>query len=208
MAYSIAITAVDDGTDAYTKHQKIIRIVRQMFGYMVINDMQFGLLTSYVRTWFFCHQPEDPTISTFLLQFPPIRTIQNNEDDNSDNNNSDDNNNDDDDGSGSKPHKTHRNVFKKAMKLLKFGVLHEAFVFIFTSFAGKSFVKLGNKLTKEEKQLAIEGLQAIHIRGVMHGDVRLENIMVKENKLTGNAKELDRELFGLKRLLGISIKNS
>ncbi|CAG8791690.1 853_t:CDS:1, partial [Dentiscutata erythropus] len=351
-AYNIAVTAVDDGTDSYTKYQKIIRIVRQMFGYMVINDMQFGLLTSYVRTWFFCRQPENPNS---LYISPAVSTNQNhtsvqasflecmhyfenlstnspnvhsspttgedNEDDNKDDNGDDDNDNNDDDnymeednndGSGSKQHKKHKNVFKKAMKviirnvsrkgkekmqlrdmknydrnqfsfgdmlgngrsgavftaklcgktgalkiadlyknenllkemlneikiyhgplkeiqgiyipkLLKFGVLHEAFVFIFTSFAGESFAELGNKLTKEEKQLAIEGLRAIHIRGVMHGDVRLENIMVKEKNLTGkncvwwidfalskigNAKELDREMFELKRLLGINIKNS
>ncbi|CAG8550992.1 3861_t:CDS:2 [Ambispora gerdemannii] len=88
-------------------------------------------------------------------------------------------------------------------KLLKFGVLHEAFVFIFMSLAGRSFAELENNITKEEKQLAIEGLQAIHARGVVHGDVRLENIMVKREELT----DLNKELIELKRLLGMAGHN-
>src|SRR5437016_4429143 len=109
-------------------------------------------------------------------------------------------------------------------KLLKYGVLHEAFVFIFTSFAGKSFADLENDVTKEEKELAILGLQAIHARGVMHGDIRLENIMVKRDELVVgktlvwwidfawsrmgcNEKELNMELIELKRLLGIRGKH-
>ncbi|CAG8854400.1 18452_t:CDS:2, partial [Gigaspora margarita] len=52
-AYNIALTAEDDGTTAYTRHQEIIRIVRQLFGYMVVNDLKYGLLTTYIRTWFF-----------------------------------------------------------------------------------------------------------------------------------------------------------
>ncbi|CAG8530112.1 15261_t:CDS:2 [Acaulospora morrowiae] len=282
MAYNTAVTAVDDSTDVHTKYQKIIRIVRQMFGYMVINDMRFGLLTSYVRTWFFCRQPEDPNN---LYISPAVFTDQNhtsvrasflecmhyfeNLSTNSPNNvsrrgkqlkymkNYKRNQFSFGDVLGSGRSGTvftaklfgktgalkivdlyknesllkemlneieiYRGPLKEIQgiyipKLLKFGVLHEAFVFIFTSFA-----ELGNKLTKKEKQLAIEGLQAIHIRGIMHGDVRLENIMAKENKLTGkncvwwidfalskigNVKELDRELFELKRLLGISIENS
>ncbi|PKK55453.1 hypothetical protein RhiirC2_419798 [Rhizophagus irregularis] len=102
-------------------------------------------------------------------------------------------------------------------KLLKFGVLHEAFVFILTSLAGESFANVSN-VTEEEKQLAINGLLAIHARGVKHGDVRLDNIMLERNKLTGcsrvwwvdfgfskmiyNAEELDMELAELKYLLG------
>src|SRR5438045_7846572 len=100
-------------------------------------------------------------------------------------------------------------------KLLKYGVFHEAFVFVFTSFAGKSFANIKN-ITEKEKQLAINGLLAIHATGVKHGDIRLENIMVKRNesghscvwwidfawsKIVNNAKGLDKELFKLKWLL-------
>ena len=78
-------------------------------------------------------------------------------------------------------------------------------------------MQVKRKITEEEKKLAIEGLLAIHTLGVKHGDVRLENIMVDRDSLTGhsrvwwidfawskiidNAKVLERELFELKRLL-------
>jgi serine/threonine protein kinase len=106
---------------------------------------------------------------------------------------------------------------KYVPKLLRFGVLHEAFVFIFTSLAGRSFAELEH-VTSKEKELALEGLQAIHTRGVMHGDVRLENIMLSRNPLTGESyvqwidfawskiqsvEVLDRELIKLKRLLRV-----
>src|SRR5262245_51442013 len=53
---------------------------------------------------------------------------------------------------------------KYVPKLLRFGVLHEAFVFIFTSLAGRSFAEM-DRATRKEKELAVEGLQAIHARG-------------------------------------------
>ena len=73
-------------------------------------------------------------------------------------------------------------------RLLNFGILHEAFVFILTSLAGESFAKIGNNVTREEKQLAVNGLRELHSKGVMHGDIRLENIMVKrKNELKGSS---------------------
>ncbi|CAG8585664.1 4652_t:CDS:2, partial [Funneliformis mosseae] len=48
-------------------------------------------------------------------------------------------------------------------KLLKYGILNEVFVFILTLLSGKSFAELDD-VTEREKQLAIEGLQAIHAR--------------------------------------------
>ncbi|CAI2165133.1 5339_t:CDS:2 [Funneliformis geosporum] len=102
--------------------------------------------------------------------------------------------------------------------LLKFGVLCEAFVFILTSLAEETFATIGD-ITRKEKELAIKGLQELHSKGVMHGDVRLENIMVKRrnkgstscvwwidfgwSKMTDNLKELDKELTELKYLLGM-----
>jgi len=71
-------------------------------------------------------------------------------------------------------------------KLLKFGVLHEAFVFMLTSFAGESFASKRD-ITEVEKQSAVNGLLAIHALGVKHGDIRLENIMVDRNSLTGRS---------------------
>ncbi|CAI2164080.1 15368_t:CDS:2 [Funneliformis geosporum] len=56
----IALASEDVGTTAYTRHQKIIRIVRQNFGYMVVNDLKYGLLTTYIRTWFFYRQDDNP----------------------------------------------------------------------------------------------------------------------------------------------------
>ncbi|CAG8799988.1 27466_t:CDS:2, partial [Dentiscutata erythropus] len=70
-------------------------------------------------------------------------------------------------------------------KLLKYEVLHEAFVFLFVSFAGKSVAELENEVTLKEKELAILSLQMIHERGVKHGDIRLENIMINRDELTG-----------------------
>ncbi|RGB29594.1 hypothetical protein C1646_745266 [Rhizophagus diaphanus] len=74
-------------------------------------------------------------------------------------------------------------------------------------------------VTEREKKLAIEGLQAIHARGVLHGDVRLENIMVNRSesisksrvqwidfawsKMGRNSKDFNRELIELKSLLGM-----
>ncbi|CAG8646993.1 12081_t:CDS:2, partial [Racocetra fulgida] len=245
--YNTALTMNDNET----KYKKIIRIVRQVFGYMAVNDLRY-----------------DP----FTHSSPP------NTEDNSDNlglsgeNNNDNNNHskkDDDQTSGSKK----GGIFKRTMgvitrskekvisddellknmknykryqisfgdllgggrsgsifkvkfyeeigvlkmvdlyknehlvtellneikiylgplmdiqeifisKLLKYGVLHEAFAFIFISFAGKSFAELENDVTLEEKKLAISGLQMIHERGVKHGDIRLENIMINRDELT------------------------
>ncbi|RIB28189.1 hypothetical protein C2G38_2239640 [Gigaspora rosea] len=59
-AYNTALRIKDDGTTEYTRHQKIIRIVKQLFGYMVVNDLKYGLLTTYIRTWFFYHQVVSP----------------------------------------------------------------------------------------------------------------------------------------------------
>ncbi|CAG8717829.1 25212_t:CDS:2 [Dentiscutata erythropus] len=105
-------------------------------------------------------------------------------------------------------------------KLIKFGVLNEAFVFLFVSLAGKSFTELENEVTLKEKKLAILGLQMIHERGVKHGDIRLENIMINRDELTGKTsvwwidfawskmgcdeKDLNKELIKLKHLLGMS----
>ncbi|RIA94011.1 hypothetical protein C1645_761095 [Glomus cerebriforme] len=104
-------------------------------------------------------------------------------------------------------------------KLLKFGILHEAFVFALTSLSGKSFAELDD-ITEREKQFAIEGLQAIHARGVMHGDVRMENIMVDRSesicksrvrwidfawsKMGRDSKDFNRELIELRSLLGMT----
>ncbi|RGB36225.1 hypothetical protein C1646_814152 [Rhizophagus diaphanus] len=102
-------------------------------------------------------------------------------------------------------------------KLLKYGVLHEAFVFMLTSFAGESFASKRNTVTKEEKRLAIEGLQEIHALGVKHGDIRLDNIMVSRltgrsrvwwidfalSEIIGNAEDLKAELLELRYLLDL-----
>lgn len=104
-------------------------------------------------------------------------------------------------------------------RLLKFGVLHEAFVFILTSLAEVTFATMGDNITRKEKQLAIEGLQKLHSKGVIHGDIRLENIMLKRKydgstcvwwidfgwcKMTDNMKDLNKELEDLKYLLGMA----
>ncbi|PKY55330.1 hypothetical protein RhiirA4_427430 [Rhizophagus irregularis] len=118
--------------------------------------------------------------------------------------------------------KIYRIIFKKIQgiyvpKLLKFGVLHEAFVFMLTSFAGESFASKRNSITKEEKLLAIKGLQKIHALGVKHGDIRLDNIMMNRlmdrshvwwidfalSEIIGNAEDLEAELFELRYLLDL-----
>ncbi|CAG8483756.1 3455_t:CDS:2 [Funneliformis mosseae] len=104
-------------------------------------------------------------------------------------------------------------------RLLKFGVLYETFVFVLTSLAEETFANMGDNITRKEKQLAIKGLQELHSKGVMHRDIRLENIMVKRmnedstscvwwidfgwSKMTDNVKDLDKELTKLKYLLGM-----
>ena len=89
--------------------------------------------------------------------------------------------------------KTYDVILKKIQgiyipKLIKFGVLHEAFVFILTSLAGESFASKKRDITEVEKQSAVNGLLAIHALGVKHGDIRLENIMVNRNSLTGRSR--------------------
>jgi hypothetical protein len=59
-AYNTALKTKDDGTTAYTRHQNIIGIVRQLIGYMIVNDLKYGLLTTYIRTWFFYRQDDNP----------------------------------------------------------------------------------------------------------------------------------------------------
>src|SRR6266498_447376 len=61
-AYHRALTVEDDNTTDFTIYQKLIRIIRQTFGYMVVNDLQYGLLTSYVQTWFLYRQSKNPSI--------------------------------------------------------------------------------------------------------------------------------------------------
>ncbi|CAI2170735.1 17180_t:CDS:2 [Funneliformis geosporum] len=56
-------------------------------------------------------------------------------------------------------------------KASKFGVLHEAFIFILTLLARESFANVSN-ITKEKKQLAINSLLVIHARGVKHENGR------------------------------------
>ncbi|CAG8668146.1 17479_t:CDS:2, partial [Funneliformis caledonium] len=332
-AYNTALTTEDDGTTAYTRHQKIIRIVRQLFGYMVVNDLKYGLLTTYIRTWFFYRQDEDPdnlyisptvhinqshtSDSASFLECmyyfenisttnPTAHSSPPNTDGGNDNDDKIDDDNDEYRPSSSKrsvlrrtfgritrsqskkgKDKLNDNEFLNSMKnykrsqfsfgdvlgngrsgvifmtklheqvgalkmvdlykkeyllqeilnelkmylgplkgiqgiyipkLLKYGVLHEAFVFILTSFAGESFAN-NRSITEKEKQLAINGLMEIHAKGVKHGDIRLENIMMKRNELTGhsyvwwidfawskminNTEDLDAELSELKHLLGM-----
>ncbi|CAG8792388.1 553_t:CDS:1, partial [Gigaspora margarita] len=49
-----------------------------------------------------------------------------------------------------------------------------------------SFADIKN-ITEKEKQFAIDGLLAIHTKGVKHGDIRLENIVIERNELTGDS---------------------
>ncbi|CAG8729669.1 3415_t:CDS:2, partial [Ambispora leptoticha] len=320
--YNSAVDMIDDGTTEYTRCQKIVKLIRQIFGYMVINDMRYGLLTSYTRTWFLHRQNKDPNIlyispsvdidqshtstqpsflecmhyfedlcmaDPFVHSSPPTTDLEyvENDDDNED---EIENASEYEDESNyfwsnkftslqgevkiEKMRNYNRSRFllgsvlghgrsgvvltaklcgktgalkladlyknKELLeemlneiriyvgplidiqgvhipKLLRFGILHEAFVFILMTSAGISFAKLGNDVMKKEKLLAVEGLQAIHKRGILHGDIRLENIMAEKNHLTGqsrvwwidfalsktgaSAKDLDRELIELKRLL-------
>ncbi|CAG8624907.1 6546_t:CDS:2 [Acaulospora morrowiae] len=346
-AYNTALTAEDDGTTAYTRHQKIIRIVRQLFGYMVINDLKYGLLTTYIRTWFFyrqdgnedniyispavhinqSHTGDSASFLECMYYFENISTANSTAHSSSpntcgdENNDSEDNNDDKDrdksrkyrekDDDEYRPSSSKKSVFRRTLrvitrsqskkgkeklndieflnsmenykrsqfsfgdvwgngrsgvifmtklheqvgalkmvdlykkeyllqeilnelkmylgplkeiqgicipKLLKYGVLHEAFAFILTSFAGESFANKRN-ITEKEKQLAIDGLREIHDKGVKHGDIRLENIIMERNELTGhscvqwidfawskvvnNVGNLKMELFELKHLLGM-----
>lgn len=346
-AYNRAVTLVDDGTTTFSKYRSVVRIVRQTFGYMVVNDLRHGLLTTYVRTWFFYRDRNNPNI-IYISPAVPInqnhtstqtsflecmfyhetlstrdRTAHSSPPTDSDkgnnNDDGDDKADDNDEGNDRKndtPYKpksrskrkwgtlnvTTRSMSKKkkednnkgekledmknyersqfsfgdvlgtgrsgavfaaelcekegALKmadlykneyllqeilneikiylgplmdiqciyipeLLEFGILHEAFVFILTSLSGKSFARLDD-VTEREKKLAIEGLQAIHARGVLHGDVRLENIMVNRSesisksrvqwidfawsKIGRNFKDFNRELIELKSLLGMKGK--
>ena len=339
-AYNRAASMIDDGTTAFTKNQRLIRIVRQTFGYMVVNDLRYGLLTTYVRTWFFCRDRKNPNIiyispevhldqnhtstqPSFLECMYYLetlstedRTAHSSPPTDSPPTDSDDGNNKKDDKSESSSEEENpkrksskrkwgtlkvitRSMARKKRddskgenledmknyersqfsfgdvlgngrsgvvfavklcgevgalkmvelykneyllkeilneikiylgplmdiqgiytpKLLKFGILYEVFVFALTSLSGKSFAELDD-ITEREKQLAIEGLQAIHARGVMHGDVRIENIMVDRSKSirksrvrwidfawskTGrDSKDFNRELIELRSLLGMT----
>jgi hypothetical protein len=334
-AYNRAVTIIDDGTTAFTKNQRLIKIVRQTFGYMVVNDLRYGLLTTYVRTWFFCrdcknpniiyispevyldqnHTSTQPSFLECMYYHETLSTRDRTADDDDDGNNKKD---DKFESSSKKENSKRKNSKRKNSKrkwgtlkvitrimarkmrddnksenledmknyersqfsfgdvlgngrsgvvfavklcgevgalkmvelykneyllkeilneiniylgplmdiqdiyipkLLKFGILHEAFVFALTSLSGKSFAELDD-ITEREKQLAIEGLQAIHARGVMHGDVRMENIMVDRSesicksrvrwidfawsKTGRDSKDFNRELIELRSLLSMT----
>jgi len=344
--YSSAVEVIDDQTDNYTNHEKIKRIICQVFGYMVINKLRYGMITTYARTWFLkCDDANNLYISpmipidqqhtesqaSFLECMHYFEDISGNNPtidssqsplmtDDDDDLDTSDQPSDNDKNDYYKPSKRQKTIESKytstwntqkintrgakkanmekfncksndellvnmknydyelfyfgkmlgfgrsgnviearlfeksgALKmiglykddvkleemlneikiydiilkriqgiyiprLLEFGVLHEAFVFILTSFAGESFASKRRKITEVEKQLAINSLLAIHALDVKHGDIRLENIMVSRNSLTGhscvwwvdfawskitdNAEVLKMELSELKHLLG------
>ncbi|CAG8585313.1 8145_t:CDS:2, partial [Diversispora eburnea] len=127
-AYNTALTVDDDGSVEYARSQKIIKIVRQTFGYMVVTYDMACLRHTFEHGFFTVNMQSK---SEHNLHFPR--------------------------GLYSISHSSPPNIESK----------------------------LGNDVTTEEKKLAILGLQTIHTRGVMHGDIRLENIMVKRDELVG-----------------------
>ncbi|CAG8611803.1 3154_t:CDS:2 [Dentiscutata erythropus] len=281
------------------RHEKIIR---QVFGYMIVNDLRYGLLTTYVQTWFFCRQQKNPDIlyisrevhitqghtnkdasfleciryfeklsseDTFDHYSPPNSEGDDYHgsdiDDNKDNNASKKDNGDDDQLSDSdeflknmKNYKRNQisfgdllrggrsgSVFKAKFnektgalkmadlykneylvtellneikiylgplndiqeifipKLLKYGVLHEAFVFLFVSFAGKSVAELENEVTVIEKKLAILGLQKE--KDELTDKTSVWWIDFVWSKMGCDKKDLNKELIKLKHLLGILV---
>ncbi|RHZ60280.1 hypothetical protein Glove_355g97 [Diversispora epigaea] len=74
---------------------------------------------------------------------------------------------------------------------------------------------LGDHITEQQKTKAIEALKAIHDHGVLHNDVRKENILINDNgnvhiidfgmasleDLKKKRKSFNRELLELSRLL-------
>ncbi|RGB36224.1 hypothetical protein C1646_90868 [Rhizophagus diaphanus] len=47
-------------------HEKIKRIIRQAFGYMVLNKLQYGMITTYARTWFL-KRDDPPNINKLYI---------------------------------------------------------------------------------------------------------------------------------------------
>ncbi|RHZ61838.1 hypothetical protein Glove_345g71 [Diversispora epigaea] len=69
--YNSAVDMVDYGTNDYTKYEKIIKIVQQAFGYMVVNNLRYGIITSYVRTWFLKRDQDNANI-IYISPMVPI----------------------------------------------------------------------------------------------------------------------------------------
>lgn len=69
--YNSAVDMVDYGTTDYMKYEKIMRIVQQAFGYMVINNLRYGMITSYVRTWFLKRDQDNANI-IYISPMVPI----------------------------------------------------------------------------------------------------------------------------------------
>ncbi|CAB4434864.1 unnamed protein product [Rhizophagus irregularis] len=64
--YNTAVDAMDYGTINYTIHEKIMRIIQQAFGYMVLNRLQYGMITTYARTWFL-KRDDPPNINKLYI---------------------------------------------------------------------------------------------------------------------------------------------
>ncbi|CAB4413065.1 unnamed protein product [Rhizophagus irregularis] len=67
--YNLTREVKDYHTKNYTKYNNLKRIVHQGFGYIVINDCRYGIITTLNQIWFMCRKPENPSI---LLIFPAV----------------------------------------------------------------------------------------------------------------------------------------
>ncbi|CAG8818505.1 29819_t:CDS:2 [Gigaspora margarita] len=62
---------VDYDTNDYTKYKKIIKIVQQAFGYMVVNNLRNDIIMLYIRTWFLKHDQDNANI-IYISSMVPI----------------------------------------------------------------------------------------------------------------------------------------
>ncbi|PKY55674.1 hypothetical protein RhiirA4_475304 [Rhizophagus irregularis] len=63
--YNLARVKDRNTVTGYTKYNNLKKIVHQGFGYMVVNDCRYGIITTLEQTWFICREPENPNI--FLI---------------------------------------------------------------------------------------------------------------------------------------------
>jgi hypothetical protein len=75
--YNIARGQLDHGTNNYAKYKKLKYIVHQGFRYMVVNDCQYGMITTLNQIWFMRRDKYENASALYILQrFQSIRHTQ------------------------------------------------------------------------------------------------------------------------------------
>ncbi|RIA79596.1 hypothetical protein C1645_840313 [Glomus cerebriforme] len=126
--YETVVCAPTYEKNAHHEYEKIKRIIRQAFRYMVVNKLRYGMITTYARTWFLRHNQasflecmyyfedisrENPTIDS--SKSPPMTDYEDDQDSyTSDHPDQPSDNDEDDEFKPSKRQKTSKPIERKS----------------------------------------------------------------------------------------------